>query len=271
MVTTQPTSERTEPDQASSPRTIKSHRYLLGFVIGSGAGGLIGWLIDGAMTSTPYMGVRIGTFVGGLVGGVLGGGAGWKGIAIVFSMVLFSAGGAGLALILWNPDPNSLLMLIPAGIGGIVGAFVGLAIAIEFFINRPARHRQKEPVNRIPKILVIVFVIIAVCSVATRLVINGGNASRAQLDVRNTGSNPVMLRHRGNDLVVRPGEVGSLRFSPGDTLTIFAGEDETLESKSVQLEARGTHQGSPAASSRRAADVNAVDGSKIIFRYADGM
>lgn len=239
-------------------------------MIGSGAGGLIGWLIDGAITSTPYMGLRIGSFVGGLFGGVLGGGAGWKGVAMVFSMVLFSSGGAGLAFFLWNPDPNSLLMLIPAGIGGIVGAFVGLAIAIELFVNRPARHRQQVPVNRIPKALLLFFIILAVCSVATRLLINRAYASRPQLDVRNVGSDPVLLRHRGNDLVVRPGAVGALRFSPGDTLTIFAGENETSESKSVQLEELGPQQDAPAASSRVAVEVNAEDGANIIFRYADG-
>ena len=189
---------------------------------------------------------------------------------MVFSMVLFSAGGAGLALLLWNLDPNSFLMLIPVGIGGIGGAFVGLAIGIELFVNRPARHRQQVPVNRIPKVLLIFFVILAVCSVATRLLINRANTSRPQLEVRNIGSNPVLLRHEGNDFVVRPGAVGALRYSPGDTLTIFAGETDTSKAKSVQLEKRGPPQGAPSTPSRVAADVNAEDEENIVFQYADG-
>jgi hypothetical protein len=123
--------------------------------------------------------------------------------------------------------------------------------------------------NRIPKVLLIVFVILAVCSIAA-LLLNRANASRPQLDIRNTGSNPVLLRHRGNDLVVRPGDGGSLRFSPGDTLTIFAGETESSKSKSVQLEKHGSHQGAPAASPRVAAEVHADDGENVVFRYADG-
>lgn len=104
-------------------------RCLFGFITGSLVGGLIGWLIDSALTSEPYAGIRIGSFVGGLCGGVGAGGAGWKGLAIVLSMVLCSAAGAGVGLALWNPGPNNLLMFVPLGVGGIAGAFVGLTVA----------------------------------------------------------------------------------------------------------------------------------------------
>jgi hypothetical protein len=123
--------------------------------------------------------------------------------------------------------------------------------------------------NRIHKVFLIVFVVLAVGSVAA-LMLNRANASRPQLDVRNIGSNPVLLRHRGNEIVVRPGEAGALRFSPGDTLTIFAGETGTSTSKSIQLEKRVPHQGAPASPPRLAAEVNADDEANIAFRYADG-
>jgi hypothetical protein len=123
--------------------------------------------------------------------------------------------------------------------------------------------------NRIPRVFLIVFVVLAVSGVAG-LLLNRANVSRPQLDVRNIGSNPVLLRHRGNDIVIRAGDVGALRFSPGDTLTIFAGETETSTSKTVQLEKRGPHEGVPAAPPRVAAEVNADDGASIAFRYADG-
>lgn len=127
----------------------------------------------------------------------------------------------------------------------------------------------KSQRNRIPRMFLILFVVLAVCGVA-RLLLNRANASRPQLDVRNIGSNPVLLRHRGNDLVIRPGDVGALRYTPGDTLTIFTGETETSTSKTVQLEKRGPHQGAPAAPPRVAAEVNADDGANIAFQYADG-
>lgn len=123
--------------------------------------------------------------------------------------------------------------------------------------------------NRIPRVFLIVFIVVAVCGVAA-LLINRANASRRQLDVRNTGTNPVLLRQGGNDLVIRPGDIGALRFAPGDTLTIFPGETETSTSKSVQLEDRGTNQGAAAAPRRVAAEVNADDAANIVFRYPDG-
>src|SRR5947209_7190946 len=106
-MTTEPPSETPQPNPPPVSQRARLIRGALGYVIGYSAGGLIGWLIDRAFTSTPYVGVRIGAFVGGLCGVALGAGTGWRGVGIMLSMVICSAAGAGLGLALWYPGPNS--------------------------------------------------------------------------------------------------------------------------------------------------------------------
>ena len=111
-------------------------RGVTGYALGCVAGGVIGWAIDSALTSDPYAGVRIGVFVGGLSGALVGGGTGWAGIGMTLCMVLCSAAGAGLGLALWNPGPDSFLMFVPAGLGGVAGAFAGLVLAAAVLRSR---------------------------------------------------------------------------------------------------------------------------------------
>ena len=107
----------------------------------------MGWLIDSALTSTPYAGVRIGVFVGGSFGGMIGGGTGWVGVEIMLSTLICSTGGVGVVLALWNPGSDDFVAFIPAGIGGIVGAFIGLVVGIKLpaFLHRS--RQQPAPDN----------------------------------------------------------------------------------------------------------------------------
>ena len=57
---------------------------------------------------------------------VIGGGTGWRGAVLVLCIVCCMTAGGFAGIALWNPDPNSFVMLIPAGIGVTVGLFVGL-------------------------------------------------------------------------------------------------------------------------------------------------
>lgn len=131
------------PDGASPTPTTpqaKSSRALLGASLGGIVGGLVGWLIDSAVTADPYGGVRIGSFVGVLGGAVVATGAGWRGVGMVLAIVLCSGVGAVLGIALWNPGANDFLSLVPAMSGGVVGAFVGLGLAV-------ALIRRREPGN----------------------------------------------------------------------------------------------------------------------------
>lgn len=53
---------------------------------------------------------------------------------MVMVMVLCSAGGSVLGLALWNPDPAEVS--VPSFIGGILGAFIGLALGVALLRRR---------------------------------------------------------------------------------------------------------------------------------------
>jgi hypothetical protein len=103
-------------------------------LVGCSVGGLVGWLIDRAITDSPYAGIRIGAFLGGLLGGVVvGAGTGWRGAVFVLWMVGCMVAGGLAANALWKPDPASFTMFIPIGIGVAVGMVVGGALAVVLF------------------------------------------------------------------------------------------------------------------------------------------
>jgi hypothetical protein len=129
-VEAQQPSDNPKPTPAPAEIRARSIRVIVSAFIGIYAGGLIGWLIDSAITSSPYAGVRFGALVGGLLGGmVIGAGTGWRGAVLVLCIVCCMTAGGFAGIDLWNPDPNSFVMFIPAGIGVIVGAIVGLGLA----------------------------------------------------------------------------------------------------------------------------------------------
>jgi hypothetical protein len=136
-VATQPLAGSPNPSSAAGTRV---RRGLIGYLVGSFAGGLIGWLIDSAITNDPYAGIRIGIFLGGLSGALIGSGAGWPGIALMLSMVVCSAAGAVAALLIWKPDPGSFVGIFPTALGGMAGAFLGLALGAVL-----VRGRSKAP------------------------------------------------------------------------------------------------------------------------------
>ena len=138
-------SDNAKPTPTPAELNARPIRAGAGALVGCFLGGLIGWLIDSAITSSPYAGVRFGIFVGGLLGGVIiGGGSGWRGAVLVLCIVCCMTAGGFAGIALWNPDPNSFVMLIPAGIGVTVGLFVGLALAAVLVrvLFRPRRPEQ---------------------------------------------------------------------------------------------------------------------------------
>jgi hypothetical protein len=108
-------------------------------------GGLIGWLIDSAIRRR-----RIGHPVGMFVGGLLGrcGHRQWHRVAgavLVLRRVLHD-GGRFRGIALWNPGPNSFVMFIPSGISVIVGAIVGLGLAV--FCSASCSGHDRRTIRR---------------------------------------------------------------------------------------------------------------------------
>ena len=142
----------THPPTGATPSPVDARarwlRGVVGYAIGCVAGGVLGWGIDRALTADPYAGVRIGVFVGGLLGALIGGGTGWVGVGMMLCMVVCSAAGAVLGLAIWTPDPDSFLMFVPAGLGGMVGAFVGLVLAAAVLQSRRRAAAGATPDQR---------------------------------------------------------------------------------------------------------------------------
>lgn len=131
-------------------------RNLIGSFGSVAAGGLLGWLIDSALSSTSNVGRLIGFFLGGLVYTLIGMGraAGWRGVGFILCIVVCQAGGCLLLLALVKPNPGSYAMLIPAGIGVILGSFLGLALGIALIrlrrkpiANSEAEHLTEQRVG----------------------------------------------------------------------------------------------------------------------------
>jgi hypothetical protein len=93
--------------------------------------------------------------------------------------------------------------------------------------------------------------------------------ARPQLDVKNVCANPTLLRHDSGELIVSPGGTGHFRYSPGDSLTIFAGGTDAGKSKSITLpsaDGAGQQRG-PGNSPRISAEVNADNPDKIEIQF----
>ena len=135
-MSTEPSAGLPKPTPTPVDPRVRSARTLAGGFIGMLVCGLIGWMIDSAITAEPYAGVRIGIFVGGLFGPIIGGGAGWIGAGLMLSMIVCSAAGVAVSLYFWNPGPDSFVTFLPAGIGGILGAFFGLALGAVLIRSR---------------------------------------------------------------------------------------------------------------------------------------
>lgn len=125
---TQPSAGSPNPTPTPAQARARWMRGAFGYLIGCFAGGLIGWLIDSAITNDPYAGVRIGIFLGGFGGALTGAGVGWPGFVLMGSTVVCSAAGAVAPLVFWKPDPGSFAGFIPTAVGGMAGAFLGLAL-----------------------------------------------------------------------------------------------------------------------------------------------
>ena len=87
---------------------------------------------------------------------------------------------------------------------------------------------------------------------------------RPQLDVKNTGSAPMLVRldrlgDKGRYLL-QPGGEGGFRVLPGDVLTVFSGQDESAKSKAFQLGMEGD-------TLLIKAEINADNPEKIGARY----
>ena len=84
---------------------------------------------------------------------------------------------------------------------------------------------------------------------------------RPRLDVRNAGSNAILLRLGGDDLVVEPGETGQFRYTPGDAVTVFADRAGAGASSTLTLPDDGALD-----RERVAATANADDPEPIVFQ-----
>ncbi len=87
---------------------------------------------------------------------------------------------------------------------------------------------------------------------------------RPQLNLRNAGSEPVLLRINGEDLRVEPGVVAAFRFDLGDDLAIFSRADPTSTPTVIVLPSFTDEPSKPMT-----AEVNADDPEKVSYRVAD--
>src|SRR5688572_20153969 len=92
-----------------------------------------------------------------------------------------------------------------------------------------------QPSPRRNRLRNVLFCIIPIL-ILTSIMLKRRNESRPQIDVRNIGATSILLRHKSDSFVVLPSRMSGFRFSPGDTLTLFAGETESAPSKTVSLQ-----------------------------------
>ena len=125
----------------------------------------------------------------------------------------------------------------------------------------PAKNRARWPnVIMVVSLMVSCFVLGTVLGpkmMATTI-------PRPQLDVKNTGSAPMLVRlHRLGDkgrVLLEPGGGTAFRVLPGDVLTIFSGPDESAKSKAFRLGMEGD-------TLLIKAEINADNPEKVEARY----
>jgi hypothetical protein len=118
----------------SSPTPIPAGKLMLRSAIGAvgcgSIGAIAGALINAAITGDTWIGLRIGGLLGAVIGGQLAAGAGLFGVSLMTVIIVCSGVGAGLAAAIARPDPASMASMIPIGVGGVAGAFLGLGLAV---------------------------------------------------------------------------------------------------------------------------------------------
>jgi hypothetical protein len=110
--------------------------------------------------------------------------------------------------------------------------------------------------------MVMWFFVVAIAVTLTTLAIQRGRPT-PQLDIKNSGTTPVTIKHRSDSLLLQSGQTGHLRFRPGETLTVHAGDTTAFPSKTITLESRGIQPGSPP---RVPVEVRA-EGTEVHFTY----
>ena len=90
------------------------------------------------------------------------------------------------------------------------------------------------------------------------------NAAKPQLDIKNSGATPITVVHRGNTILMAPGQTWHFRFWPGDPVTLHAGETVAAPSRTVTLERKGMESG---MLSTVPVDVRVEGASNIVFEY----
>jgi hypothetical protein len=126
-------------------------------------------------------------------------------------------------------------------------------------------YESPKPSRKIAFAVIALLMIVA--GIVLTVVMKQRWASRPQLDLRNAGKTPVLVRMGDEDLVVRPEETSHWRFSEGDSIRIFSDVRETSRSKSFTLEKRGALQGDPPLV---AAELSVNEQGSITLRYGDG-
>ncbi len=131
------------PDPSLTP--VPAGKLLVRSAIGAigcgSVGALIGALINTAITGDTYIGLRIGGLLGAVTGGQLAAGTGLFGLSLMGVIIVCSSVGAGLAAAIARPDPASMASMLPIGVGGVAGAFVGLGVAV-WLARRLKRGRR---------------------------------------------------------------------------------------------------------------------------------
>ena len=92
------------------------------------------------------------------------------------------------------------------------------------------------------------------------------NTLKPQLDIKNTGGTPVTVQHRGDSFVVQSGQTWHIRFRPGETMILHAGETVAAPSRTVILERRGLQSG---MLSRVPVEVIVEGITNILFKYSE--
>ena len=105
---------------------------------------------------------------------------------------------------------------------------------------------------------------IITCSL-TLVAVQRVNAAKPQLDIKNSGTTPITVVHRGNTIVIAPGQTWHFRFWPGDSATLHAGETVAAPSRTVTLERTGMESG---MLSTVPVEVRVEGGSNILFEYS---